>query len=482
MVNRVLIRLKVVQMLYSYMLTRSEFKIESPVETSSPDRRYSYQAYAELLLLLLEMSGLKVVRDRQTPASVVSAVTGAKFEDSRTARFLIGIDDVRELMNANSERMTKFDGAVPDLAQRLKMSMAYRDFGKIKKPEVADEITFWTSVIRAIVIKTPAVVDALRTNPDFTVRGMEMGAKMLCDTLSSYSDTRNVLADSRRDLQTSLDKAYELYHAILWLPVELTRAQEQRIEAAKDKYLPTAEELNPDMRFVNGALPRIIAENADMEEYRKAHPFEWNDDPILVQHLLDLVLASDVYKAYMEAPGEKTLADEAELWRQLLKSVVLPSDDITESLENRSIFWNDDIDIMASFALKTIKQISRDGDAIKLLPEFKDEEDANFGTRLFGLVVDHRDEYRELIDEFINVKRWDSERLALMDIVILQTALAEVLEFPNIPLTVTANEYVEIANWYSNPRSGSFINGMLVTITDKLRREGRTLKNFNTAK
>jgi N utilization substance protein B len=116
------------------------------------------------------------------------------------------------------------------------------------------------------------------------------------------------------------------------------------------------------------------------------------------------------------------------------------------------------------------------------MPEFKDDEDAAFGTRLFGLVVDHREEYRELIDEFINVKRWDSERLALMDIVILQTALAEVLEFPGIPLTVTANEYVEIANWYSNPRSGSFINGMLVAITDKLRREGRTLKDFNSGK
>ena len=113
------------------------------------------------------------------------------------------------------------------------------------------------------------------------------------------------------------------------------------------------------------------------------------------------------------------------------------------------------------------------------MPEFKDEEDAEFGKKLFDSVVTHREEYRTLIDEFINAKRWDSERVALMDVIILQTALAEAIDFPNIPLSVTTNEYVEIANWYSTSRSGSFINGMLAAMTDKLRKEGRIIKKFN---
>ena len=478
MVNRVLIRLKVVQMLYGYLLSRSEFKIETPVESSSRDRRYSFQAYAELLLLMLEMSGYKIVRDRVVPASVASAVAGARYADSRTARFLMGNDEVRGLISANAARMPAFDSAVPELAARLKVSSFYRELAKVKNPEVADEIAFWTGVLRTTVIKTPAVVEAMRTNPDFTIRGMEMGAKMLCETLSNYSDTRNVLADTRKDLKVSLDKSYELYHALLWLPVELTRAQEQRIDAAREKYLPTAEDLNPDMRFVENKFVAAIAFNPEMEAYRKDRPVTWTDDPLLIQRLLDLVTDSEIYKDYIAAPGEKSMAEDCELWRALLKNVIVPSDDLSEDLESKSIFWNDDLEVMSSFALKTIKNFARDGQNAHLLSQYKDDEDAAFGAGLFGFAVEHREDYRELIDEFVNTKKWDVERLAMMDIVIMLTALAEIMNYPSIPLSVSANEYVEIANRYSNPRSGSFINGMIEAITDKLRADGLLHKSW----
>ncbi len=466
------------QMLYSYLLSRSEFKIEMPVETSSRDRRYSYSAYADMLLMLLEMSGWKVQSDRNLPAPVASAIVNAPYADSATTRFLIGNDEVRELIRTRGSRMTQFDQAVIEFASRLKASSPYRELLKARRPEVSDEIAFWTAALRLVAPKTPAVVDALRTDPDFTIRGMEMGMKMLADTLSNYSDTRNVLTDCRRDLRKSLDKAYELYHALLWLPVELTRAQEKRLEAAKEKYLPTPEERNPDMRFVNNKFIEAIAACPGMEDYRKSNPITWADDPILVQRLLDQVLQSDAYKAYMDAPGEKTLADDCDLWRSLLKNVIVPSDDLCDELESKSIFWNDDIDIMASFAIKTIRAFAKDGGEVKLLPQFKDEEDEKFGLELFNAAVAHRVEFREWIDEFINTKKWDVERVALMDVVILLTALAEVTTFPSIPLTVSANEYVEIANRYSNPRSGSFVNGMLAAITEKLRADGKLHKEW----
>lgn len=480
MVNRVLIRLKVVQMLYSYLLTRSEFKIETPVETSSRDRRYSYQAYAELLLLLLEMSGQRVQRTRPLTSQASAALAGAKYLDSRTARFLMGNDEVRAMIAANADRMASFDDAIPALAARLKASSAYRELAKVKQPEVADEIAFWTAALRTTVAKTPEVVEALRTNPDYTVRGMDMAVKMLAETLSNYSDTRNVLADSRRDLKASLDKAYELYNALLWLPVELTRAQERRLESNREKYLPTAEDLNPDTRFVDNKFVAAMAENPDMEAYRKANPVTWADDPLLIQRLLDLVVESTPYKEYMERPGTKSMAEDCDLWRSLLKNVIVPSEDMAEVLEEKSIFWNDDLEVMSSFALKTIKAFGRDeqGAEHHLLAQYKDEEDAAFGSQLFSQAVEHREEYRAMIDEFINSKKWDVERLAVMDIVILLTALTEVLNYPGIPLSVSVNEYVEIAHRYSNPRSGSFVNGMLAAIADKLRAEGRLHKSF----
>lgn len=482
MVNRVLIRMKVVQLLYSYMLTRSEFKIEIPAETSSPDRRYSFKAYAELLLFILELSGRRVVNEGLISPAVTGAIRGTKFENTKVSEALMANDEVRNLISEYGDRMRSFDSAVPEAVARLKNSTAYRIFSKVKGVTVADEINFWTTAIRATLIKTDAVVNALRTNPEFTVRGMEMGAKMLVDTLTGFSDTRSVLLTCKNDLKRSLNSAYALYKSLVWLPVEIVRAQTERLEANAAKYLPTDEDLHPDRRFIDSSFIRAIEEHKDFEAWDAEHPNAFANDPLLIEELLGLILGSTYYQDYMAAPGVKTIEEQSELWRQLMRHVILPSDDLAESLENRSIFWNDDLEVMASFALKTLRQIGKEGTEAPLLPEFKDEEDAEFGYKLFDAVVSHMEEYRQLIDEFVNTRKWDTERLALMDIVILRTALAEVLEFPKIPLQVTANEYVEIANWYSTPRAGAFINGMLAAITEKLRNEGIIHKSFNNSK
>lgn len=480
MVNRVLIRLKTVQLLYSYMLSRSEFKVETPMETSSPDRRYSYTAYSELLLLLLELSGYKVSANRQVPASVTSATAGARFADTKVARFLAANDDVRAIMAEYGPRMAAFDSAIPEVAAKIKVIPAYRTLSKIKAKDVtpADEIEYWTSAVMAMV-KLPSVVEALRSDENFTNRGMEIGAKMLIETLRTYSDTRSLLSNCKKDLQRSMDQAYELYHWLLWLPVEIIRAEQERLDANAAKYLPTEEDLHPDRRFADSKLADILASHEEMQKYIADKGINWHQlDISLVGHLLELVLASSLYKEYMEEPGEKSVEDELTLWRKLLKNVILPSDQLAEALETRSIFWNDDLDVMSSFALKTLKQLA-DNPQAPLMPEYKDDEDAALGAKLFDSVVSHREEYHSLIDEFVNTKRWDTERVALMDVVIIMTALAETLDCPNIPLSVTANEYVEIANWYSTSRSGSFINGILAAITEKLRKEGRIIKKFN---
>lgn len=479
MVNRVLIRLKVVQMLYGYMLSRSEFKIETPFDSSSPDRRYSIKAYSELLLLLLILSGNKVTANRQTPVSVTNAVKSTRFAETSVARFLAANDDVKEIIKNYGDRMPAFDAAIPEIAAVLKSTPAYRALGKIKPKDAtpSDEIAFWTSAVKTFV-KIPDVVEALRSDDDYTVRGMEMGTKMLVDTLNNYSDTRNLLFTCKNDLMRSLNSAYDLYHRILWLPVDITRAEQDRLFANASKFLPSEEDLNPDRRFADSDFVNSIATNPSMQDYVKDHPIEWSNDIVLIQRLLNLVLDSPIYKEYMAEPGEKSIAQQSELWRKLLKNVILPSDDIAEALENRSIFWNDDLEVMTSFALKTLKQLAANPNA-DLLPEFKDEEDADFGPKLFESVVAHREEYHSLIDEFINSSKWDAERVALMDVVILETAIAEAVDFPNIPLTVTANEYVEIANWYSTSRSGSFINGIFASICEKLRNEGRIFKKFN---
>lgn len=481
MVNRVLIRLKVVQTLYGYMLSRSEFKIETPIETSSPDRRYSYTAYSELLLLILILSGHKVTSNRQTPAAIVNAIKGTSFESSNVARFLASNEDVRNIIQQYADKMPAFDSAIPELVATLKKSPAYRKLAKSKdstaKSTPSDEIEFWTAAAR-IMAKDPAVLEALRTNEDYTIRGMEMGVKMLVETLSNYSDTRNLLTNSKNNLRKSLDEAYDLYHWLLWLPIGIVNTEEARLESNASKFLPTEEDLHPDRRFVDSEFINRLRNNPALRKYIENKSVAWTDDIILMQRLVNIVINSTIYKEFMAAEGEKTIDEQCDLWRKLMKNVILPSDDLAEAMENQSIYWNDDLHVMSSFALKSLKQIASDENA-DLLPEFKDEEDAMFGSRLFDSVVSHREEYRSLIDEFINSSKWDTERIALMDVVILQTAIAEAIDFPNIPLTVTANEYVEIANWYSTQRAGSFVNGIFAAITEKLRNEGKIFKKFN---
>ena len=145
-------------------------------------------------------------------------------------------------------------------------------------------------------------------------------------------------------------------------------------------------------------------------------------------------------------------------------------------LEDQSLYWNDDKEIVDTFVLKTIKRFEeKNGANQELLPEFKDEEDQEFARRLFRRAILNCDYYRHLISE--NTRNWDLDRVAFMDVVIMQCALAEILSFPNIPVSVSLNEYVDIAKVYSTVKSGSFVNGTLDGIVNQLKKEGKLTKN-----
>jgi N utilization substance protein B len=178
----------------------------------------------------------------------------------------------------------------------------------------------------------------------------------------------------------------------------------------------------------------------------------------------------------MASPATSYAAD-CDFWRSILKNVIFTSDDLADALEEKSVYWNDDLQIIGTFVLKTIKQSANaPEEAIKLLPQYKDAEDARFGNELFIDAIKNRETYRSYIDRLINVGNWDPERIAFMDIVIMTTAISELINYPAIPLAVTMNEYVEIANTYSSPKSGQFINGILYNVVNILREEGKTNK------
>ncbi len=221
---------------------------------------------------------------------------------------------------------------------------------------------------------------------------------------------------------------------------------------------------------------------AYFSEFPSADPAEWRDADVLLGGLMDRIIESELYRNYME-DRRVDYANDCKFWRDVMRQIVIPSDELAEALETNSVYWNDDLQIMGTFALKTIKRASvADGQTVPFLPKFMDDDDATFGAEIFEMVVQNREMYRSYIDRFIDTSQWDTDRLAFMDIVIMMAAIAELLGFPQIPVAVTLNEYIEIANDYSTRRSGQFINGVLYSVINALSEEGLLTKPLPGAK
>ena len=290
-----------------------------------------------------------------------------------------------------------------------------------------------------------------------------------------YQNGGKNLDTAEKELFFSLSKAYDLYNYLLLLMVEVTKQANKRLNAAKNKLVPTKEELFPNTKFVENRFIAQLEVNKQLLEFSNNQKKTWENEADFVKTLCDKILESDIYKEYM-ASETSSYEEDRELWRKLNKNIIFNNIELDQVLEDQSLYWNDDKEIVDTFVLKTIKRFDeKNGAKQELLPEFKDEEDQDFARRLFRRTILNADYYRHLISE--NTKNWDLDRVAFMDVVIMQIALAEILSFPNIPVSVSLNEYVEIAKLYSTPKSGGFINGTLDGIVNSLKKENKLTKN-----
>ena len=290
-----------------------------------------------------------------------------------------------------------------------------------------------------------------------------------------YQNGGKNLDTAEKELFFSMSKAYDMYNYLLLLMVEITKQAERKQNAAKSKLLPTAEELYPNTKFINNRFIAQLEVNKQLLEFSETQKKTWENEAEFVKSLCEKIQETDIYKEYMES-DTSSYEEDRELWRKLYKRIIFNNDELDQVLEDQSLYWNDDKEIVDTFVLKTIKRFEEENGAKQeLLPEFKDDEDQDFARRLFRRAILNADYYRHLISE--NTRNWDLDRVAFMDVIIMQIALAEILSFPNIPVSVTLNEYVEIAKLYSTPKSGSFINGTLDGIVNILKKENKLTKN-----
>jgi N utilization substance protein B len=278
---------------------------------------------------------------------------------------------------------------------------------------------------------------------------------------------------AEKELLFSLSKAYDLYNYLLGLIVAITQEERRRVDIATRRAEREGTE-TPSQRFAFNKFATQLEENKQLNLFMEDKKMSWENDVEAVRKLCDQIERSPLYQEYMMSDAEDYETDR-ELWRRIYRTLIQGNEDLDAILEEKSLYWNDDKEIVDTFVLKTIKRFDPANKADQeLLPEYDDTEDREYALKLFRSTILNADTYQRYMSE--TSRNWNFSRLAYMDVVLMQIAIAEMLTFPNIPISVTINEYVDLAKLYSTPKSGGYINGMLDAIARHLVDTGRLLK------
>ena len=298
-------------------------------------------------------------------------------------------------------------------------------------------------------------------------------------TYAYYQNGNKNIDSAEKELIFSLSKAYDLYNYLLALMVAVAKEAKRRLEILEAKALREGLP-KPSTRFAYNRFTLQLEENRQLSDFISNQKHTWADEPEFVGKLFDQIEQSQIYKDYMADPTDDYATDR-ELWRKLYRTLIQENDDLDALLEELSLYWNDDKEIVDTFVLKTITRFEeQNGPRQELLPEYDSEEEKDYARKLFRASILNSDEYQHYMTEAS--RNWDFSRLAYMDVVIMQIAIAEMMTFPSIPISVTINEFVEIAKLYSTPKSSGYINGMLDTIARHLIKTRRLMKRMDEKK
>jgi N utilization substance protein B len=295
--------------------------------------------------------------------------------------------------------------------------------------------------------------------------------------LYAYIFSNNKELDKgERELLFSLKKVYELYITFLSAFNEIKVLAEEKIENAKTKNRPTEDDLNPNLKFVNNRAFALLNQNSQLQKDISNMNVMWSTDGAftVISQIYQEIKKSDEYQAYMNS-GADSFGEDKNFLISIFKENIVNNELLHDVLEDNSIFWNDDLDIVAIATIKTIENLSENDSGFETLtPLFKDEDDETYAKLLFRNAILKDAECQKLISA--QTKNWDVDRLAKTDVILMNMAIVEALDFPSIPVKVTMNEYIEISKFYSTPKSKGFINGILDKIFNQLKSDGKINK------
>ncbi len=289
-----------------------------------------------------------------------------------------------------------------------------------------------------------------------------------------YQGADNTMNKFEKELFYSIQKTYDLYHYLLLLIIDIADYANSRIEIARLKKIPTREDLNPNTKFVENQVIQLLRTNKQLNQYLNTTRLSWVNSPELIKKLHNRIRMTPFFKEYMENDN-RSFEQDKKLIMEIYSEEIINTESIYQTLEEQSIYWNDEVEFVISMITKTIKDLKlKDSENAELLPLFKNEDDREFARDLFRKSVLHKEEYSKLVESY--TENWDAERIAYLDMLLLVMAITEAVSFPSIPTRVTINEYLEIAKFYSTEKSSVFINGLLDKIFKHLKESQQIVK------
>ena len=291
---------------------------------------------------------------------------------------------------------------------------------------------------------------------------------------------QTTLAQAEAQLDLSCEATRDLYLYMLSIVSPLTQVAKNRIEAAKSKLRPTEEDLNPNMKFAENALAKLIDADVDFQKMLAKKKYSWAQYDLLLKKLMNSVASKEYFADYI-ASEERSLAEDCRLFTKIFEEEFVDSEELEMILEEKSMHWNDDLAYALTWCCRTFKDFA-DGKSWSLLPLYQSEmkkgddveSDKFFVRRLLQASYAGYEKYSAMVAE--SVTGWEKERLFSTDVVLIVMGLAEAVSFPTIPVKVTLNEYVELAKFYGTPKSRAFVNGLLDRLIQKLEAEGAVAK------
>jgi N utilization substance protein B len=300
--------------------------------------------------------------------------------------------------------------------------------------------------------------------------------KALQEIYAYHQSNSSNLPQAERHLLEGVEDLYKLFVYQLSFWVEVKRFAERRIEENKNKHLPTEEDLNPNLKFVNNRILNALDDNKHLMSLEEKCKINWADSrEDFIRKMFVKLIETPEYQEYMNN-GMDSFADDKKFLATVIDTYMAENGLLYDYYSDRDLSFNSDYQIAIFLLWKFISELPASFDAASKLPPVyrNEEEDKEFVIKLFEKTILHADEYMELVKA--NITNWDYDRLNMMDKLLIFMALTEFVEFRSIPVKVTINEYIEISKFYSTPDSRRFVNGMLDRLSTILKEEGKMVK------